>query len=156
MLVLTRKLQEQIKIGDQVTVTILKIKGGTVRVGIHAPRDVRVVRGELPRKDEVAAEVACETALVAAETVAAVDAMPIASDGPPAETVISFRIPRDAAEAPLSHAETTTQVSAANVSAGNISAGNLSAAHLPLRRIHDRMGGGPLKQLMTSCAMLDT
>ena len=92
MLVLTRKLQEQIKIGDQVTVTILKIKGGTVRVGIHAPRDVRVVRGELPRKDEVAAEVACETALVAAETVAAVDAMPIASDGPPAETVISFRI----------------------------------------------------------------
>ena len=49
MLVLTRKLQEQIKIGDQVTVTILKIKGGTVRVGIHAPRDVRVVRGELPR-----------------------------------------------------------------------------------------------------------
>jgi len=49
MLVLTRKLQQQIKIGDQVTVTILRVKGQTVRVGIEAPRDVRVIRGELPR-----------------------------------------------------------------------------------------------------------
>ena len=48
MLVLTRKLQQQIKIGDQITVTILRVKGNTVRVGIDAPRDVRVVRGELP------------------------------------------------------------------------------------------------------------
>jgi len=85
------------------------------------------------------------------EAVAALDAMPIVSDGPPAETVISFRIPRDAAEAPLTQAETTTHVSAANISAGSI-----SAAHLPLRRIHDRLGSGPLKQLMASCAMLDT
>ena len=50
MLVLTRKLQQQIKIGDQITVTILRVKGHTVRVGIEAPRDVRVVRGELPPK----------------------------------------------------------------------------------------------------------
>jgi carbon storage regulator CsrA len=48
MLVLTRKFQQQIKIGDQITVTILRVKGQTVRVGIEAPRDVRVVRGELP------------------------------------------------------------------------------------------------------------
>jgi carbon storage regulator CsrA len=48
MLVLTRKLQQQIKIGQQITVTILRVKGQTVRVGIEAPRDVRVVRGELP------------------------------------------------------------------------------------------------------------
>lgn len=48
MLVLTRKLQQQIKIGQQITVTILRVKGQTVRVGIEAPRDVRVIRGELP------------------------------------------------------------------------------------------------------------
>src|SRR4051812_1479498 len=50
MLVLTRKLQQQIMIGEQITVTILRVKGNTVRVGIQAPRDVRVVRGELPKE----------------------------------------------------------------------------------------------------------
>jgi carbon storage regulator CsrA len=55
MLVLTRKLQQQIKIGEHVTVTILRVKGQTVRVGIEAPRDVRVVRGELPREGEAPA-----------------------------------------------------------------------------------------------------
>jgi carbon storage regulator CsrA len=53
MLVLTRKLQQQIKIGDQVTITILRVKGQTVRVGIEAPRDVRVVRGELPHGSDL-------------------------------------------------------------------------------------------------------
>jgi len=51
MLVLTRKHQEQIRIGDNVTLTILRVKGNTVKVGIEAPREVRVVRGELPPKD---------------------------------------------------------------------------------------------------------
>jgi carbon storage regulator CsrA len=48
MLVLTRKLQERICIGDNITVTILRVKGQQVRIGIEAPRDVRVIRGELP------------------------------------------------------------------------------------------------------------
>jgi carbon storage regulator CsrA len=48
MLVLTRKLQEKICIGDNITVTILRVKGQQVRIGIEAPRDVRVIRGELP------------------------------------------------------------------------------------------------------------
>lgn len=52
MLVLTRKLQEQIRIGDNITLTILRVKGNTVRVGIEAPRNVRVIRGELPRKED--------------------------------------------------------------------------------------------------------
>ena len=61
MLVLTRKRQEQVRIGDNITLTVLRIKGNTVRVGIEAPRDVRVVRGELPPKDsEVALEVVHE------------------------------------------------------------------------------------------------
>ena len=52
MLVLTRKIQEQIRISDDITVTILRIKGSTVRLGIEAPREVRVIRGELPRQSE--------------------------------------------------------------------------------------------------------
>lgn len=47
MLVLTRKQKESIKIGDSIVVTILRVQGQSVRVGIEAPRDVRVIRGEL-------------------------------------------------------------------------------------------------------------
>jgi len=47
MLVLTRKLQEKIRIGDQVTITVLRMKGKAVRLGIEAPTDVAVIRGEL-------------------------------------------------------------------------------------------------------------
>lgn len=47
MLVLTRKNQEQIKIGNDVTITIVRIKGNTVRVGIDAPKHVPVNRGEV-------------------------------------------------------------------------------------------------------------
>lgn len=50
MLVLTRKQDQQIQIGDNITLTILRVKGNTVRVGIDAPREVRVVRGELPKE----------------------------------------------------------------------------------------------------------
>src|SRR5690349_18359305 len=52
MLVLTRKVREQVHIGDGVVITILKVKGQAVRIGIEAPRDVRVLRGELPKYDE--------------------------------------------------------------------------------------------------------
>ena len=48
MLVLTRKAQEKIQIGDNIVLTILRVKGQAVRVGIEAPRDVRVLRSELP------------------------------------------------------------------------------------------------------------
>jgi carbon storage regulator CsrA len=59
MLVLTRKSQERILIGDNIKITILRVKGNSVRVGIDAPSDVRVVRGELsPRKAENAEPVA--------------------------------------------------------------------------------------------------
>lgn len=54
MLVLTRKLHETIRIGPDITVTIVRVKGSTVRLGIEAPESVRVVRGELvdePRRN---------------------------------------------------------------------------------------------------------
>lgn len=47
MLVLTRKLQERICIGDNIVVTVLRVNGSTVRLGIEAPQEVRVLRGEL-------------------------------------------------------------------------------------------------------------
>lgn len=47
MLVLTRKTQQQIQIGPHITITILEVKGHSVRVGIVAPRDVNVFRSEL-------------------------------------------------------------------------------------------------------------
>ena len=47
MLVLTRKLMEKLFIGDDICVTVVRLEGGQVRLGIDAPRDVAVVRGEL-------------------------------------------------------------------------------------------------------------
>ncbi len=47
MLVLTRKLNESIQIGEDIRITVVRIKGNTVRIGIEAPQQVRVVRGEL-------------------------------------------------------------------------------------------------------------
>ena len=47
MLVLTRKREQKIHIGRHVTVTILGVRAGSVRVGIEAPPDVKILRGEL-------------------------------------------------------------------------------------------------------------
>lgn len=49
MLVLSRKAKERIEIGNDITVTVVKIKGNAVRVGIEAPDDVHIRRGELGR-----------------------------------------------------------------------------------------------------------
>lgn len=50
MLVLSRKLGQTIRIGDDVSVTILHLAGGRVRLGIDAPLDVPVHRSELRAK----------------------------------------------------------------------------------------------------------
>ncbi len=47
MLVLTRKQNEKVRIGDSITITVLRMKGKAVRLGIEAPLDVNVIRGEL-------------------------------------------------------------------------------------------------------------
>lgn len=47
MLVLSRKTDQLIRIGPNVTVRVLKVKGQQVRLGIEAPREVRVTRFEL-------------------------------------------------------------------------------------------------------------
>ena len=52
MLVLTRRVNERIVIGDDVTVTVLEVRGDQVRLGIDAPRDVKVFREEVLQRDE--------------------------------------------------------------------------------------------------------
>ena len=47
MLVLTRKLMEKLYIGDEICVTVVRLEGGQVRLGIEAPREISVVRAEL-------------------------------------------------------------------------------------------------------------
>lgn len=47
MLILTRRVGETLMIGDNITVTILGVKGNQVRVGVDAPRDVSVHRQEI-------------------------------------------------------------------------------------------------------------
>lgn len=128
MLVLTRKLQQQIKIGDEITVTVLRVKGNTVRIGVQAPRDVRVVRAELPKhaaeqseeKETIAEDVTvvCE---VAEKTAAASN-----------DACVTTVVPTVADDAPEP----------------------VRAAHLPLKRIRERFGNAPLKQVIASCPTL--
>ncbi|WP_164104606.1 carbon storage regulator [Candidatus Laterigemmans baculatus] len=47
MLVLTRKVNQQIRLGEEITITVLRVQGNSIRLGVEAPRDVRVLRGEL-------------------------------------------------------------------------------------------------------------
>jgi carbon storage regulator len=47
MLILTRRVGEKLVIGENVTVTVLGVKGNQVRIGIDAPRDVMVNREEI-------------------------------------------------------------------------------------------------------------
>ena len=47
MLVLSRKQSQQITLGDSITITVLSVQGGRVRLGIDAPASVRVLRAEL-------------------------------------------------------------------------------------------------------------
>ncbi len=47
MLVLTRRIGEKVLIGDDVEVTILDIKGDSIRIGIDAPRSTRIQRAEI-------------------------------------------------------------------------------------------------------------
>lgn len=51
MLILMRKRNQAIRIGDDITVRVLDLNGGQVRIGIDAPREMKVLREELIERD---------------------------------------------------------------------------------------------------------
>ena len=47
MLILTRRVGESLMVGEDITITVLGVKGNQVRIGVNAPRDVSVHREEI-------------------------------------------------------------------------------------------------------------
>ncbi len=89
MLVLTRKQNEKIQIGDNITITVIRTKGKAVRLGIDAPRDINVLRGELVFDADInaandAADIHCEDVQCEGD----------ATDQSVEDTIIECRIPR--------------------------------------------------------------
>jgi carbon storage regulator CsrA len=112
MLVLTRKYQEKIRIGNNITITVLRMKGKAVRLGIEAPTDVPVVRGELTFHGEdehdeqedaaspaLECEVACSVAATSGRTFGRLAESSVswpASSRPNGAAKVGFtRVPRD-------------------------------------------------------------
>ena len=166
MLVLTRKLQQQIKIGDGITVTILRVKGQTVRVGIEAPRDMRVVRGDLkPKSDAALTESDAATELI-------LDDVPEVEELAFVVTGDDFDVENGAADVELVSAELTVDLPAKSVAAdsahspshspsmarpprkanpGQKSAGQpTTAPRLPQRKRFNRSSNPPLRVAMQS------
>lgn len=56
MLVLTRGIGEGLRIGDDILVTVERVTGGVVRIGIEAPRDALILRGEMIDRQSANAE----------------------------------------------------------------------------------------------------
>ena len=69
MLVLSRKQDQKIQIGEEISVQIVRIRGNTIQIGITAPRDIHIIRSELLEREKA--------------TVLPFDA-PSSSDRPPA------------------------------------------------------------------------
>lgn len=56
MLVLSRKVNERIQIGDEITITVVRISDGNVRIGINAPSHLLILRDELTTGEAERAE----------------------------------------------------------------------------------------------------
>ena len=84
MLVLTRKQSEKIRIGENITITVIRTKGKSVRLGIDAPNNVSVLRGELLFDD------AHDNANIHYETSSEM----VGEDQSASDTIIEGRIPR--------------------------------------------------------------
>jgi carbon storage regulator CsrA len=126
MLVLTRKANQQIQIGDGIVITILQVKGNTVRVGIDAPREVRVVRGELELKNEPA-----DRAAHALEA--------HAKEGRPTEACSTATLPRSVADRVITPVVEQSTIRRTSVLRDRRSAGGLpseSESPAPARVLH--------------------
>ena len=60
MLVLSRRKAEQIRIGDEIIVKVIDVKGGTVRIGIDAPAEIPIIRSELLPEMTPGRQTACD------------------------------------------------------------------------------------------------
>lgn len=99
MLVLTRKQQQQIQVGEGVTITILRIKGGSVRIGIEAPSDVRIIRSELsPHDSEEAAEESTPAVSAPSQEESELTATDFEDEGCEGYKIVSFRVMGDSQE----------------------------------------------------------
>ncbi|TDQ58132.1 carbon storage regulator CsrA [Mesocricetibacter intestinalis] len=56
MLILTRKVGESLLVGDDISITILNVRGNQVKIGVNAPKDVSVHREEIYQRIKQAAE----------------------------------------------------------------------------------------------------
>lgn len=54
MLILTRRHGESVRIGDDITVTVVELTGNQIRLGIAAPKDVLILREELTQREPAA------------------------------------------------------------------------------------------------------
>ena len=90
MLVLTRREGETFRLGDDIEIEILDIKPGVVRVGIRAPKSVRILRSELIEAVVAANHIASNGADLAAATAVTVESAPVtrrtSQPSPPAPT----------------------------------------------------------------------
>jgi carbon storage regulator len=59
MLVLSRKLGETVRIGTEITVSIVELKGNRVKIGIEAPKDFEIWRGELCMEPSPSSAASC-------------------------------------------------------------------------------------------------
>ena len=75
MLVLSRKKNESIQIGDDIQITVLEVNSDRIRLGISAPREVRIMREELVQTDVERSSVGSDTADTNSSATDAADAV---------------------------------------------------------------------------------
>lgn len=84
MLVLSRRPNEALHVGDDIVITVTRVRGDVVRLGIQAPKDVKIMRGELvgkPDRKKAEAE-ATETSVDAPLSIDAIELESDAEEAP--------------------------------------------------------------------------